>query len=466
MATTTKLEGTTKDGVQGYLVRWSEKQLDGSWKDAEQRVYGYEAARERAREMEQRHQGRKARPKSQLTVGEVAERFLRRYGTKPRQRAVGGKVGESTWEAAAREITYLADQLGEDSPFASVTADEIEAIVDARPVFAYSHTDDDGERVYLPTAEPACDGTKERMAGVLKALAADALDQGWTHVDIAAKLPSRWGAGSVKRAMIPSVRVLEELGKDLDVPTQLTATKGNGTRTAPRWLNVHDPELWLPSDRMWLFALTGLDFAEAAGLWVDDDHGDHLKLREIRDRRGNVRTHGKADSRVPREVPVPARLRPVLDRLHDYTHCGRLLTGPDGGPLAYGSWQSQLSRSAGTVGHPEYTTKALRHFAASLWIKVGATPFLVMKAGGWSSLGDGVEGVRPPVPQRRGGAVAPGRPARLGRPGLTGATMKQRTATTTHRGFTSARAGTSGTPFRDWARRPNRQTPAGARFER
>lgn len=142
---------------------------------------------------------------SQLTVGEVVERFLRRYGTKPRKRAVGCKVGESTWGAAARDVMYLADQLGEDTPFASVTADQVETIVDDRPRFAYSHTAD-GERVYVATDEPASDGTKERTVGVVKALAADALDQGWTEADIAAKLSSRWGAGSVKRAMKPSVR--------------------------------------------------------------------------------------------------------------------------------------------------------------------------------------------------------------------------------------------------------------------
>lgn len=385
MATFNKLEGITKNGQQAYRVRWSEKQLDGTWKDDETRIYTYQAAREHARRMEAQHQGRRAQPASQLTVAEVAERFLRGYGTKPRKRAVGGKVGERSWEAAAHEIAYVADQFSEDALFANVTAEDIEEIVGGRPQFAYSHTDEQGERIYLPTDQPASDGTKERMVGVLKALAADALEQGWTTVDVAAKLPSRWGAGSAKRAMNPSVKVLEQLATDLDVPTQLTATKGNGSRTAPRWLNVYDRDLWFPSDRMWLFALTGCDFSEAAGLWSDNDHGDYLELTEIRDRRGNVRNHGKADSRVPREVPVPGRLRPVLDRLKTYTRCGRLLTGGDGQPLAYESWRNQLRRSAATVGHPEYTTKALRHFAASLWIKAGATPFLVMKAGGWSS---------------------------------------------------------------------------------
>jgi hypothetical protein len=37
------------------------------------------------------------------------------------------------------------------------------------------------------------------------------------------------------------------------------------------------------------------------------------------------------------------------------------------------------------VEHPEYTTQAMRHLAASLWFKAGATPFPVMKAGGSSS---------------------------------------------------------------------------------
>jgi integrase len=37
-------------------------------------------------------------------------------------------------------------------------------------------------------------------------------------------------------------------------------------------------------------------------------------------------------------------------------------------------------------GYGTITTHVLRHAAASLWVKAGATPFLVMKAGGWASL--------------------------------------------------------------------------------
>jgi hypothetical protein len=42
--------------------------------------------------------------------------------------------------------------------------------------------------------------------------------------------------------------------------------------------------------------------------------------------------------------------------------------------------------AARATGNDTITTHVLRHTADSLWIKAGATPFLVMKAGGWASL--------------------------------------------------------------------------------
>lgn len=89
---------------------------------------------------------------------------------------------------------------------------------------------------------------------------------------------------------------------------------------------------------------------------------------------------------MPRDIPVVARLRPVLERLASYSRCDQLLTGPDGKPLSYETWRNRLSASAKAAGHPDITTHVLRHTAASLWIKAGAAPFLVMKAGGWASL--------------------------------------------------------------------------------
>lgn len=138
---------------------------------------------------------------------------------------------------------------------------------------------------------------------------------------------------------------------------------------------------------MWSLALTGCSWSEAASLRIDDDHGDHLKLAEVWPRGAEApRTYGKAASRVPRDVPVIRRLRPVLERLKDYSRCEHLLTGPDGRPLAYETWRNRLSAAAHATGHHDVTTHVLRHTAASLWIKAGAAQFLVMKAGGWSNL--------------------------------------------------------------------------------
>ncbi len=120
---------------------------------------------------------------------------------------------------------------------------------------------------------------------------------------------------------------------------------------------------------------------------MDGDRGDHLRLARVWPRGADEpRTYGKATSRVPGDIPVIARLRPVLDRLAAYSRCDQYLTGPDGRPLSYETWRNRLSTSAHAAGHPEVTTHVLRHTAASLWIKAGAAPFLVMKAGGWSSL--------------------------------------------------------------------------------
>jgi len=63
-----------------------------------------------------------------------------------------------------------------------------------------------------------------------------------------------------------------------------------------------------------------------------------------------------------------------------------LLSGPDGLRLAYETWRNRLAAAARATGNPDITTHVLRHTAASLRIKAGATPLLVMKAGGWASL--------------------------------------------------------------------------------
>jgi len=373
MASIDKEQGLLRDGRQAYTVRWRVTLPDGRRKARERRVYGWDEAQRVLAEKAAEERATKRRPTELLTVAEAGTRWLADYARKPRARAVGGTVQETSWDEASRAIEALAAHVGDDTPLASLTAEDVAEAVE--------------HRVNLRDGSPVADGTRERMAGTLKGFAHDALKASWTRVDLAADLPSRYGpVGGGRRAVVPSVTVLERLAKILDEPTQPVVTRGGATAQRPRWLRVHDPELWRPSDRLWLFALTGLDYAEAAGLRLEDDRGDHLTLEQVWPRReGKPRSHGKAAARVPREVPVPGRLRPVLDRLKAYSRCGYLLTGPDGQPLSYESWHTQLARAADTVG-TDYTTKSLRHFAASLWIKAGATPLLVMKALGHSDL--------------------------------------------------------------------------------
>lgn len=377
MASITKLDGVKRDRHQVYRVRWRERSDDGvTWINREQRVIGLEVAEQLRREVAQKHEGALAVAPDRTTLGEAAELWLRHYATQPRRRAGNGgkRVEPSSWDEAARTVEYVVTALGSETPFARITASDLFRLVD--------------ERRNLLTNLPVSDGTKERMVGVLKGWFSDAVDFGWHEHNVAVRLASSWGpAGSGRRAVVPSVRALEAIAAELEIRTTRVRTKGGAIAERPRWLSVHDPDHWRPSDLLWLLAYTGCSWSEAAGLRSSDDRVDHLKLVQVWPRTAHEpRNYGKAMARVPRDIPVIARLRPVLDRLSSYSRCGYLLSGPDGQPLRYETWRNRLAAAARATGHDTVTTHVLRHTAASLWIKAGAAPFLVMKAGGWASL--------------------------------------------------------------------------------
>lgn len=377
VATITKLDGIVRERQQVYRVRWRERSEDGmSWTNRERRVTGLEAAEQLRRQMAEKHDGSLAVAPDRTTLAEAAELWLRHYATQPRRRAgnSGKRVERSSWDEAARTVEYVVDALGPDTPFSRITTVDLFRLVDGRR--------------NLRSGAPVSGGTKERMVGVLKGWFGDAVDFGWHEHNVAARLASSWGpAGTGRRAVVPSIRALEAIANELDLPTSQVRTKGGATAHRPRWLNVYDPQRWRPSDLLWLLAYTGCSWSEAAGLRSSDDHGDHLKLVQVWPRGADTtRNYGKASARVPRDIPVIARLRPVLDRLHAYSRCGHLLSGPDGRPLAYESWRDRLAAAARATNNESITTHVLRHTAASVWIKAGAAPFLVMKAGGWASL--------------------------------------------------------------------------------
>jgi hypothetical protein len=295
-----------------------------TWINREQRVIGLEVAEQLRREIAEKHEGALAMAPDRTTLGEAAELGLRHYATQPRRRAGNGgkRVEPSSWDEAARTVEYVVPALGSETPFARITASDLFRFVD--------------ERRNLRTNVPVSDGTKERM---------------------------------------------------VEIRTTRVRTKGGAIAERPRWLSVHDPDHWRSSDLLWLLAYTGCSWSEAAGLRSSDGRVDHLKPVQVWPRTAHEpRNHGKAMARVPRDIPVIARLRPVLDRLSSYSRCGYLLSGPDGQPLRYETWRNRLAAAARATGHDTVTTHVLRHTAASLWIKAGAAPFLVMKAGGWASL--------------------------------------------------------------------------------
>lgn len=370
----TKLDGVTRDGRQAYLARWDWYDDRGIRRQRQRRVYGKAEAQafERDRHAEvsrRRPEDIRVRP---LTVVAVAELWLTEYANRPRPRAVNGRVQPTSWDEAARAIEHLVDHVGGDRRFASLTLEDLATAVDAR--------------TNMRTGEPVSDGTRERTVGVLKALCSDAVKRGWHSDNIATDLPSSYGR-YVQRAYIPSMRVLEAVAAELDRPTIWVDNRWGGQHERPTWTRGADlPDTWVPSDRFWLLAYTGLDVGEARGLRPEDDHDRYLTLTETWPKKAEgPRSYGKATSRVPRDVPVPATLRPRLDRLKAHSRCGRLMSDPGGQILSYETWRNQLANATDRAG-VELTSKMLRHFAASLWIKAGASPLLVQRAGGWSSL--------------------------------------------------------------------------------
>lgn len=370
----TKLEGVTRDGRQAYVVRWDWYDEHGVRRQRERRLYGKSEAiayeRERLGEVAQQ------RPRDvanrTVTVLEAAEQWLTDYANRPRPRAVDGRVQRSSWDEAARAVEHLVELVGGDRQFASLTTEDLFKAVDSR--------------TNMRTGEPVADGTKERMVGVLKALCSDARRRGWHPENIATDLPSSFGRYS-QRAYVPRLRVLQDVAGELDRRTIHVNNRWGDRSERLTWSNAGEaPDTWVPSDRLWLLAYTGLDFGEARGLRPEDDHGRYIRLTETWPKSADApRGHGKASSRVPRDVPVPEVLRPPLDRLKAHTRCGRLMTDPVGQILSYETWRNQFANATSRAG-VELTSKMLRHFAASLWIRAGASPLLVQRAGGWSSL--------------------------------------------------------------------------------
>jgi integrase len=373
VASIQKVEGRfDARGRQAYDIHWNASTMAGVREQKQRRVYGYSQAKafKVEKEAEESAAALVREGRADRTLAQAATEWLAAYASRPRKRTAGPRVQPTSWDEAARTLSLLVEELG-DVPLSAVTLSDLDQLIEGR--------------LNSRTGAAASDGTKARMGGVLKGFFSDAVRWKWIDASPADHLSSH-GRHAGRRAVVPSVRALEAVAKELDSVSQQVKTKGGAMATRPVWMEVREPEAWVPSDRLWLFALTGCSWSEAAGIQPGDDHGDHLKLARVWPRGADgPREHGKADARIPREVPVPERLRPVLDRLTAYSRCGYLLSGPDGMRLSYETWRNQMDRATTAAGYT-ITTHGLRHFAASLWIKAGASSLLVMKAGGWSSL--------------------------------------------------------------------------------
>lgn len=217
---------------QVYRVRWRERSANGhDWVYREKRVAGREAAEDLRRRMNEQHEGADATAPDRTTLAEAGEAWLRHYGSQPRRRAgTGGKrVERSSWDEAARTVEYVVAELGPETLLGQVTTADLFLLVD--------------RRTNLRTGAPVSDGTKERMVGVLKGWFGDAVSFGWQTHNVAGGLASTWApAGAGRRAVIPSMRALERIADELDVPVMAVSTKGGATAQRPRWLGVYDQD--------------------------------------------------------------------------------------------------------------------------------------------------------------------------------------------------------------------------------
>ena len=366
---------------QGYRVRWRQRQPKGGWASRSKIVYGRQAAEELRAAMAAQHEGAAGVSPSpgQETVADVARWFIDRYRNLPRAR--GKTVEATTLEGAVRDIKLLVEYLGPNRLWRTVTTADLQRFVD--------------QRRNLRTGRPVKDTTRQRTAGVLRALTSDLVRADMASVNIGQDLqvlPDGPRGPDNGRVSIPTHEELRAVAELLDTPRITYNNRWGGRTERARWQQVHDEDLWQPSDRLWLLAYTGLTFSEAKGLRSDDIDGRVITLRRTIARRDDrPRNYGKTDARLnDRRIPVPAALEPVLERLTAYSRCGYLLTGPDGQLLSYETWRNQLRRAADAAG-VEVTTHRLRHFAASLWIEAASAAgrdwrFAVMRFGGWSTL--------------------------------------------------------------------------------
>lgn len=382
-----------------YRVKYLKRRPDGTFGDYTKTVIGEQAARRKARELALRYEGEAAQlpAAGTETVFDVAEWWLAHYKTSDRKR--GKAVEEESYEAARREIIRLVNEHGH-KPFTDLTTRDLQRLADKRPKMRFVGTveneDGEEERRYEDTDELAAAGTRNRMIGVLRAFATDAKLAGYREDNIGTDLKAASDgprSADSQKVHPPTLDQLRTFAADLDRATTPVRTRWGGTTERARWQQVHDPELWRPSDRLWLFALSGFMFSEARGLLIDDWLRDkHQLVLTGTQKRGadERREYGKTDARLDdRRVPVPGSLESVLERLAAYSRDGHLLTGPDGRVLAYETWRNQMKNTAEATGI-DLDTRLLRHHAATLWIEAATRAgrdwrWEVMRFGGWSS---------------------------------------------------------------------------------
>jgi integrase len=294
----------------------------------------------------------------------LTERYPKVVGPEALERA----IGESR--------TYILPKLREWEilTVAQLNLEVAERLRDERCLVRAGHSN----------GRPASVGTKNRLVSVLRAAGRDLKRMGY-----------------LDRDPFEDLTTLEahQSGKAIPTYTQLRAVSDELDERVVAEIGTKEIGDWRPSRILWLLALGALRWSEGAGLDPESLQGKTVVVTRVRSRDGSERCRQagqKGKTRAAwRSFPADVQLREVIERLAATakpTPCGgcgeqttgRLVSDWKGDPLAYDWWKNRLDAARAAVGGVNWSTRELRHFGASRWLRVNPNLFAVAKWTGHS----------------------------------------------------------------------------------